>query len=302
MRKCLAFVMILGMLLMLVACVETSPSESGKTSTNNTVDVSSTEDEKQNVEPENKLSDDYKIISYGEYESNIYEVVYKEVEDYKGLKKHVGIIKNNIWLENISAEHPFLEYERIIYIGKGCFYLSKSTFYGIECLIYNANTKLTYLSTNEEEFYNSSKIRFNSEKTLNEEEIIVAINGNKLKILNKVTMKTRIIELKTKTFNLEDLEWADGLDTQLNNIYEGMFSIANDTSGSSIYGRGPLAFHYIFFDTEGNEVLNLGEFSALDNNYYFENGVLRLSIRNSNNSDYIVEIDKTGKVISSEKN
>ena len=247
-----------------------------------------------------KLSAGYRLLCVGMDGEDYYEVVYAEKEDYTGLTKYAGLIKNNQWDEELSETSIFLG-RKIVYVGKGCFMLSgntESSWYDPFMCIYNANNKQKYLAENDPDFYYEKGIDFVNVDAYDEELIIVGRNGKKLKLLNKTTMNTHIIEMKCTTFDYESLNGSG--DSILNNICDGVFSIADDDSWTG-HGRGATTFRYVFFDVNGNEILNLREYSATSNDDYFKNGQLRLGIRNSNNTEYTIVIDKEGKVIDSTK-
>lgn len=297
--KFIALLLIICTLFCLSAC---DTSENNNTLSGTQTDKYQTSDEPMQKEPEEseeiKLSTGYRLLCAGMDGDDYYEVVYKEEEDYTGLTKYAGLIKNNQWDEELSEASIFLG-RKIAYVGKGCFMLSgntESSWYDPFMCIYNAKSKQKYLAEDDPDFYYEKGIDFVNTDAYDEELIIVGRSGEKLKLLNKLTMNTHIIEMKFKTLNYESLNGSG--DSILNNICDGVFSIADDDSWTG-HGRGATTFRYIFFDINGNEILNLMDYAATSNDDYFKNGQLRLGIRNSNNTKYTIVIDKNGNVIDS---
>ena len=298
-KKLISLLLTICMLFCLSAC---DTSENKNTLSETQTDTYQISDELMQKEPEEnkeiKLSTGYRLLCAGMDGDDYYEVVYKEEEDYTGLTKYAGLIKNNQWDEELSESSIFLG-RKIAYVGKGCFMLSENTessWYDPFMCIYNAKSKQKYLAEDDPDFYYEKGIDFVNADAYDEELIIVGRAGKKLKLLNKSTMNTHIIEMKFKTLNYESLNGSG--DSILNNICDGVFSIADDDSWTG-HGRGLTTFRYIFFDINGNEILNLMNYAATSNNDYFKNGQLRLGIRNSNNTNYTIVIDKNGNVIDS---
>lgn len=247
-----------------------------------------------------KLSDECdKVLCSGEYNGNSYEVVLNEREDYSGLYLEIGVIKNNRWVLEPTPDMPFIttkvydtekkSFGEIHYIGQGCFLCQKENSGSYAYAIYSAENgksitrdrwyqPLPIICSNTDEFFIIHQGRYNGDNRLWN-------TDNCFTVLNKTTMTTSEIILED---GISD--WADGAHYRFSNISEGVFWIAPA-------GRNETAF----YDINGKKVIDLSPYYiSFKWHLNFANGTCCFYIKNENDSYYLITIDKSGKVLSSE--
>ncbi|MGN1419197.1 MAG: hypothetical protein ACI4W6_07695 [Acutalibacteraceae bacterium] len=249
---------------------------------------------------EKRLSESCDEILASGYDTdkNYYELVSNETEDYLGLKISVGVIKNNEWILEPTTNMPFVTEEnsfsskgpeigKVYYIGNGCFlseklYRSNSLAVGnYMYIVYNANSKKSY-STADYDWSNKKQIPIPVDS--NDKYMIIGYTQysqySDFTILNKIEMSTHQVEIEGSVHDFQ-------------NISEGLFAVA---IGDSNYPN------YYFYDSNGNEQLNLSNFKTEGyQNLHFVDGKCLVEIINDNDTIYQLTIDKTGNVIDSIK-
>ncbi len=235
------------------------------------------------------------LISW-EYDNDIYQAVANYDEDYSGLLISVGIIKNNKWHLNPSTEMPFAkdstEIGDVYYIGNNCLLCvksSKSNTFASEYykyVVYNVSNSNAFVKTGYDEIdiptdsdENNMIIGWDSHDAFE-----IKDQYTNVCVLNLNDMTTKNIKVQGRIFYGSDIT----------NISEGCFSIA---TGSSNYPD------YIFYDTNGNKILDLSEYKTSRNQRVrFVDGKCSLKIINNNDTEYTIVVDKAGNVLSSTKN
>lgn len=296
-----------GLLIMicLSACgtTETSSNPNSTQSESQSNTTQNTDESTVSEEIEAKLSNSCdKILASGyDANSNYYELVANEKEDYTGTKIEMGIIKNNEWVIPLTLNSPFVSESGLLvgakgvfkgsiyeerfaifnYIGAGCF--------SYESIIWNGNTKETYIPDG------TLEIKGTRPFVNNDGLFIVSQYNNNYKLLDVNSMSIKEINLRE-----------DGWDIDYCFPYsEGLFACMNYSSDKETNG---------FYDVDGKKVIDLSKYKLATNTYttsntggysgptqnlVFENGKCTFTITNDQGSDYVITIDKKGNVVNS---
>lgn len=302
-------------LLTLCSCAESEKQPSPLETTSKTTASTTTTVATTTTTQAPELSDECdKILAEGEDENgNYYELVANETEDYSGVTIEIGVIKNNTWSIPLTTNSPFIgesgllslydgvnsatgsiydeKFAKFYYIGNGCFYYNYTILNGNNGKSYNGNE--------------SNFIPVVQSDRKNGENIMICNDDGKY-ILKKYGEKFRVLDAKTmkiKTINVScdyDIDYAFP-------YAEGLFACMNYSSDVQTNG---------FYNLKGEKVIDLSQYTLAKNTYYsdctggysgiyqslvFEDGKCTFKITNEVGTNYIVTIDKKGKVIDSEE-
>jgi hypothetical protein len=257
-----------------------------------------------NETEEVKLSDNCdKILASGyDANSNYYELVANEKEDYSGTKIEMGIIKNNEWVIPLTSNSPFVSESGLLIGARGVFkgsiyeerfaifnYIGAGSFC-YESIVWNSNTKETYIPDG------TLEIKGTKPFVNNDGLFIISKYDENFKLLDVNTMTTKEINLRRS--------FSNGIDYCFP-YSEGLFACMDYSSDSKANG---------FYDISGNKIIDLSKYQLAKNTYttsntggysgpkqnlVFENGKCTFTITNDQGSDYVITIDKTGNVINS---
>lgn len=257
--------------------------------------------EPQTTEPP-QLSDDCdKILASGTNESgDIYELVGYEEENYEGLSIKFGIIKNNQWVVKPTNDIVFekgsaksIDNLHMYYIGNGCFLqkISKVTSAGVayfRYIAYNADIDKSY-STGD---FSTFSIPIPDD---------VENNGNKI-IISWIRYQgvSNFTILNTNDMTTYDFS-VDGYVKNYSHISEDLFAVS---IGDSNYPECS------FYTTDGKKDTNISSYkmdstanrdSSGHLNIAFHDGECTFDIINENRTPYTITIDRSGKVLNSQK-
>lgn len=317
-RKSIALIMSVCMLLSLCAC---GKSDNKKSNSKNSSDESNITDtyednpsfvtpEKDNAEntptsvkPEDKLSKSCSmILCTGRDGNDYYELVANQIDGYPDSTFEFGVIKNNQWLVPMGSDCPFIDENGrwlysseginkpcdFLYIESGCFCYNWRASYGTPKTLYNPETgvsiEICKLWENPDAGYGRYRYTINDQS-----EIIAYLYDAEKKhpftYINMNTGQTKYIPLDT-------------IDLELIGCYsDNLFFAASDTnihkSGNEVVG---------FYDLDANQIIDLSSYIITDfKDYKFTNGQYTFTARNNSNVLFDITIDKTGKVLSQEK-
>lgn len=260
---------------------------------------------------------------------NEYELVANQKEDSSGYEITVGVIKNNEWVYPMSADFPFLGENGLFYLSTDILLepgsdLSRAAaisdaigFIKPNIFVMDSSKYSTMVST---EF--DRKIFFNCDTLksctidLKEYTIMeypskeyssfadgeiyfyrVAADDGKALMYKEIT--------GTHSGWLEDqvFDWCL-LDLQTLEIETFKSGVSGIQPASYLAEGLFFATDQGFYDTNGNKVVDLSNYTIdmySDGRIYFENGKCTFKAENSLGTEFLITIDKTGKVLSEEK-
>jgi len=265
-------------------------------------ELSSTEDNKEEVEV--KLSDSCDKIIYSlKDEADYYEFVVNEEIEYPKTTYKVGVIKNNEWLVEMSKQSPLLNDDNswkslkgvnsnpldkihFKYLGEGCF------LYYVDHFTANINNSGIIYNPSKNVFFPVQNMSYydNFDNIVKKGIIVVMNQFYEWVSLDTNTGKTSIINGYFKKGG----EWSV---ERLQGQSEGLFMAHIEDFGfTTKYITG-------FFDFNGDLIVDLGEYGYPDknNDYRFYNGQCKITTKNDTGVKFNITIDKSGKIISQEK-
>lgn len=312
-RKSIALIMSVCMLLSLCAC---GKSDNKKSNSKNSSDESNITDtyednpsfvtpEKDNAEntptsvkPEDKLSESCSmVLCSGTDGSDHYELVANQIDGYPDSTFEFGVIKNNQWLVPMGSDCPFIDekgwwtYSQgtnqprdFEYIGAGCFYYNWRYPYDPK-ILYKPETGVSVVV---DRIYENPNSEYGKDKySINDQaEIIIRLEDAENKFpLVYINMNTG--ERKTLPLNSYHID-------TIGIISEGLFFATTDE-----IGEDP---QHGFYDLNGNKVIDLSSYTITDLKVRkFTDGKYTFTAKNNSNVLFDITIDKTGKVLSQEK-
>ena len=251
-----------------------------------------------------------KILASGhDAEGNCFELVANETEDYNGTTIEMGIIKNNEWAIHLTSDCPFVdesgllvgargnfkgsiyeeEFAVFYYIGAGCFIYDNLNWENR--IIWNGNTGGTYLGSQNDGYTPVTK----GTKPY--------VNNDGIFVLEGYDKKVKFLDVNTMSITETELDC--GSRRYCFPYSEGLFAFMNESYDDDQNG---------FYDINGNKIIDLGQYRMAGLTYeisydecgpqqdlVFENGTCSFKIINDQGSIYYITIDKTGKVIASQK-
>lgn len=271
------------------------------------------EDDVENEYSELALSQQ-KVVGFGKEENGTkYEVVANVDEDYQGSKLMIGVIKNGDWLIEPNNDCPFINDDYINYQSEwrrngediediSCTYLKNGIFCNTKDMGSTLNANLgQYLSLwnveKDKHLYyddvsNYSITDYCKLDKQNDNFIFVQ------RFTNGINERSKIYFLDTVTFNVKEISEVVSKNAAIcHQINEGLFYSSVDLESGKSVGT--------FYDVNCNKQFDLSEFDT-EKTYivsvgYFEDGKCKIINELDNGSEYKTIIDKTGKVLSSEK-
>ena len=236
----------------------------------------------------------------------LYELVATQTEDYSGVVTKIGVIKDNQWLVELTAESPFVDEDGTLkgyttnslddtyiaeYIGNGCFYYfgNFEVFYNSRngrsyCMDYNHNPALV--------FCKYQIIRGNNSVD-NYTECLAGDNNGKV-IFDAYGsyegyLWYKVLDLETMTIEEKKPSVEPNAAYRFYPYSEGLFAVLGYDEGLK------------FYDIDGKCMLDLTEYKLTHEfqKVFFKNGKCTFNIINSNGTEYKITIDKKGEVISS---
>lgn len=249
-----------------------------------------------------------KVLALGvDAEGNLFELVANETESYQGIVIEIGVIKNNDWSVPLTTDSPFIgdtgllsmytpennvtgsiydsEYAIFKYIGDGCFIYNND--------IWNGNNG-TYYKCRDNDSYSPV--------------VKSVINNDGVFLLSKYSENYRILDAKTMKIKEIPLREDGHKINYAFPISEGLFACMNKYADVETNG---------FYDTDGNKVIDLGQYSLASNTYtsgggigytgtiqtlaFTDDGTCTFVVTNELNTKYEITIDKSGNVISSKE-
>ncbi len=310
-KKLITLLLTICIMIYLSACgtTETSNNPTDTPSESQTDTPQSTDESTVSEEIKAKLNNSCdKILASGyDADSNYYELVANEDEDYSGTKIEMGIIKNNEWVIPLTSNSPFVSESGLLigargnfkgsiyetgfaifnYVGAGCFCYKN--------IIWNGNNNKSYQADdtiNVSTHMDRGNIMYNVN---NEGLFIISKYGKNYKLLNANDMSVKEINLCEDGWNID----------YCFPYSEGLFACMNHSSDKETNG---------FYDINGNKVIDLSKYQLAKNTYttsniggysgpvqslVFKNGKCTFTVTNDQGSKYIITIDKTGNIINS---
>lgn len=277
------------------------PEESvGIPSGSDNTDNFAVQEDPQQVEPKLSESCDM-VLCTGKNGNDYYELVANQIDGYPDSTFEFGVIKNNKWLVELSADSPFIEENgwwhgaeysntpgQFIYMTAGCFYYNYDGYYEV---LYNPETNVSFNVSGIASFtpYRSDLNKVDYSKLINENGEALARLANEdyvFSYLNLVTGESKPIPLELTAIN--------------NNQYVGLLS------DGVFYAHASSNFTGIdysgFFDLNGNQIIDFTEYDWLDcGDYMFHDGQYTLKCRNNSGVVYNITFDTSGKIISQVK-
>lgn len=258
---------------------------------------------------------------------NEYELVANQEEDSSGYEITVGVIKNNEWVYPMSADFPFLgekglfylstdsepgsDLSRASYIADAIHYINPNIFVMDSCkfstfadkkfdrkIFFNCDT-LKSLTVDLKEYTvteHSGKEYSSAARDYIYVDKIPADNGKVL--LYKEISGTHSGWLEDQVF-----DWCL-LDLQTLEIETFKSGVSGIRPRSYLAEGLFFATDQCFYDANGKKILDLTEYMIdmyADGDIHFENGTCTFKAENSLGTEFMITIDKTGKVLSEEK-
>lgn len=242
------------------------------------------------------LSDDCDLVlAKGEDENgNYYELVANQIDGYPDSTFEFGVIKNNIWLVEMSSTCPFIdehgwwkglnkEHETNMTSEEDFEYIGSSLFLYKNSILYNPETNVSFENLCNRDYTEIQNYNeFVGFESYHEEG--TANHYVYFKHFNTQTGESKEIKGYFKDTHRPE---------KLNDISDGLFYAYS----SSVFGS-----YNGFFDLKGNMVLDLSEYSITDyHNYKFENGEYTITCTNNSDVEYNITFNTSGKVINTEK-
>lgn len=272
-----------------------------------------TEVNKENEYSELALSQQ-KVVGFGKEENGTkYEIVANVDENYQGSKLLIGVIKNGQWLIEPNNDCPFINDDHINYQSEwrrngedieniSCAYLKNGVFCNTKDMGTTANANLgQYLSLwnvekNKHLYYEnvSNYLLTDYGKLDKKNDNFVFVQT----FINGMNERSKIYFLNTATFNAKKIsEVVSKNDAICQQINEGLFYSSVDLKSGKNVGT--------FYDVDCNKQFDLSQFDTEKTHIvsvgYFEDGKCKIINQLDNGARYKNIIDKTGKVLSSEK-
>ena len=273
---------------------------------------------------EESLADscEYVLLTGYDDDGSCYQLVGEDFEDYQGSQIHIGIIKNNEWLVEMTSESPFIDdynciygalslyndyilegyrtlkgaisnsdfYNRLGYVGKGCFYLLGSERYTSGYLVEEQLKTIVFWNGEA----NSSKVLNNvimtgMENYVQGNEIIVSELTDHVFALSESAYATYDV----KSFNPKTFE-TKALFSQKRTVKDNLIQDVKQIGDGLFYCNGS------FYSTDGSKAfdLEIKNIYKIDN---FKDGQCEIITQINTGSKYRIIIDKSGNVISDEK-
>ncbi|MGN0491304.1 hypothetical protein [Ruminococcus sp.] len=299
-------------IIMLVGCSDSRNNDVQSTTSDieiSTYIVESTTQEETTDVPTTiyDISEEYQIVlaSGSDDEGNYYMMVGNEKEDYQGVKVEIGVIKNDEWLIKPTSDIPFLKdngefinggglsdaIDDIKFIGKECFrYVSHQK--GLTEVYYNVNTKKyfenkgTYYSNIGWKEYTYVGARYTEESVVPNEEKIFIRSAKYESFITYHILDTKSMELSGE-YKVDN-----------NEKYDNVYPVSEDLFAIITFG-GKLKF----YNLDGSLAIDLSEYEVSNDfqRFIFEDGQCTFRIKNNNNTEYDITVDKSGKVLYSDE-
>ena len=312
-RKSIALIMSVCMLLSLCACGKSDNKKSNSKNSSDESNITDTyednpsfeapEDNTENfttttTKPEVKLSESCStVLCSGTDGSDYYELVANQIDGYPDSTFEFGVIKNNQWLVPMGSDCPFIDDKGwwmypagtnkprdFEYIGAGCFYYNWRDPYDPK-ILYKPETGVSVVV---DRIYENPNSEYGKDKySINDQaEIIIRLEDSENKYpLVYINMNTG----ERKTLPLDSYD----IDT-IGIISEGLFFATTDE-----VWEDP---QHSFYDLNGNKVIDLSSYTITDlKARKFTDGKYTFTVKNSSNILFDITIDTTGKVLSQEK-
>ena len=317
MKVGLALIAIMGLIISLTACENNSESSNNNDYTE--IKESMTDDvvESETENSELALECDAILASGYDKDSNLFELVGNQDEDYENVKTEIGVVKNGEWSVQMKqtddyninlSEDTLNECEDFYYIGSGCFYYNE----GIFINGYNGKSFKTKKHVILGEFGdriealdagNGGMTQALSEEAFKTDEgkVLLYEEYDKFSLLDVNEMKENDIAL---SLDFHDDSW--NRETHSFTIFpysEGLIGIIepNETNYEEVPRNG-------FYDVNGKCVIDLNKYNIVGHDgsisqepLAFKEGECSFITSNTKGTNYKITIDKKGKVIESNK-
>ncbi len=256
-----------------------------------------------------------KVVGFGKEKNGIkYEVVANIDETYQGSKLMIGVIKNGKWLIEPNNDCPFINDNYIKYQSEwrrngedidkiDCTYLKNGVFCNTKDIDIASNVNFgKYLSlwdveNNKHLYYEDISNYFILDYVKlgdNKNDNFVFVQT----FTHGMNERSKIYFLDTATFDVKEISEVISRNSVIcYQIKDGLFYSSADLENGNNIGT--------FYDVDCNKQFDLSEFDTEETQIisvgYFEDGKCKIINELDNGSKYKIIIDKTGKVLSSEK-